>query len=142
MDNLSKDQRTKTMKAVKNKDSIIESAVSKYLWAAGFRFRKNIRYLPGCPDISIKKYKFVLFVDSCFWHGCKEHCSKPKSNAEYWNKKIKRNMERDEEITRYYINSGWTIQRLWEHDLKSAFEEVMSSTIAVLDNLKCKYSRG
>lgn len=141
MDNLSAENRAKTMRAVKSKGSKIESAVSKSLWSAGFRFRKNVETLPGCPDIAIKKYKFVLFVDSCFWHGCKEHCSIPKSNVEYWNRKIRRNVERDNEITSYYVHEEWTILRIWEHDLRSAFEEIISSIILVLDNLKSHYSR-
>lgn len=86
-----------------------------------FRFRKNVRKLKGNPDIAIQKYKIVFFYDSCFWHSCPTHGNRPRSNVEYWDKKLRRNIERDKEVTDYYKNIGWNILKVWEHELKEDF---------------------
>lgn len=93
-DTLSKKQRSKIMKTIKSV-SKLESTVSKALWRKGFRFRRNTVDLYGKPDISIKKYKIVIFIDSCFWHKCPLHANLPKSNIGYWQRKLNRNAERD-----------------------------------------------
>jgi DNA mismatch endonuclease, patch repair protein len=115
-DNLTKEQRKKNMRAIKSQ-STLENKVTKDLWRLGFRFRKNAN-LYGKPDISIKKYKIVIFIDSCFWHCCPVHGNMPKSNKDYWEKKLERNIQRDIEVNQYYIDKGWNILRVWEHDLK------------------------
>ncbi|MCY8516674.1 very short patch repair endonuclease [Bacillus atrophaeus] len=117
MDNVSKEKRSNTMKAVKSKNTKIEKVVCKKIWRRGIRFRKNVKDLKGKPDIAIKKYKIVIFIDSCFWHGCPLHGRIPKSNVEFWNNKIKHNIERDKSINQYYTRKGWNILRIWEHDL-------------------------
>ncbi|KAA8785447.1 very short patch repair endonuclease [Paenibacillus amylolyticus] len=109
----------KMMSSIKGKNTKLELSVSKQLWHRGFRFRKNVKSLFGKPDIAIKKFKVVIFVDSCFWHGCKDHFKIPKKNPDYWLKKINRNIQRDQEVTDYYKGEKWNIIRIWEHDLKS-----------------------
>lgn len=120
-DSVSREVRRKTMQAVKSKNTKLEEHVSKELWKRGIRFRKNVNSLKGKPDIAIKKYKLVIFLDSCFWHGCKKHCRYPKTNKDYWISKIEKNKERDQKIKNYYIKKGWNILRIWEHDLKENF---------------------
>ena len=120
-DIITKQQRRITMQAIKSKNTKIEVKVSRELWSSGFRFRKNVKSLKGKPDIAIKKYKVVIFLDSCFWHGCKEHCRYPSTNKEYWHSKIYRNIQRDKEVTGYYLNHNWNILRIWEHDIKENF---------------------
>lgn len=120
-DNLTKEQRRKNMQAIRSQ-SQLENIVSKALWHKGFRFRKNTKDLYGKPDISIKKYKVVIFIDSCFWHGCPLHGNRPKSHQEYWDKKLARNKERDLEVTQFYEDKGWNILRIWEHEVKDNFE--------------------
>lgn len=115
-DNLTKEQRIKNMRAIKSQ-SALENKVTKELWRMGFRFRKNAK-LFGKPDISIKKYKIVIFIDSCFWHGCPIHGNMPKSNKDYWQQKLERNIQRDIEVNQYYKEKGWNILRVWEHELK------------------------
>lgn len=122
MDNLTKEQRQKNMRAIQCKDTKIEVLVCKALWNNGIRYRKNVKNLPGKPDIAIKKYKIVIFLDSCFWHKCPLHFKRPKSNLEYWDKKIARNVERDKEVNNFYIDNGWHILRIWEHQLKNKHE--------------------
>ncbi|MCS6894397.1 MAG: very short patch repair endonuclease [Deltaproteobacteria bacterium] len=105
------------MSKIKSKDSRLEKAFRKALWNAGLRYRKNPRRLFGKPDIALQKHKVVIFLDSCFWHGCGRHCRIPSTKKNYWEKKINRNKFRDQEVTRHYRKMGWQIFRIWEHDL-------------------------
>jgi len=122
--------RRKMMQSVKSKGTRIEEQLRKELWRHGIRYRKNIEKLFGKPDISIKKYKVVIFIDSCFWHGCSIHCRYPKTNKQFWENKIKRNIERDAEVTRHYNKIKWNILRLWEHQIKDDFK----GTIKIIEN--------
>ena len=124
-DNLTPEQRHKNMTHIKSSNTKIEKDITKALWNLGYRFRKNVKDLPGKPDIAIKKYKIVIFLDSCFWHKCPEHFKKPKSNLEYWEPKIKRNVERDAEINSYYQQKNWHILRIWEHEVKKDFDNTL-----------------
>lgn len=121
-DTITKEQRRKNMQAIRSQ-SKLENKVSRRLWNKGCRFRKNDRTLFGKPDISIKKYKVVIFIDSCFWHSCEIHGNRPKSNQDYWNKKLARNKKRDLEVTAYYKEKGWFIKRIWEHQVKEDLEK-------------------
>lgn len=124
MDNLSKDVRHYNMSHIRSKNSKPEEIVRKYLFANGFRYRKNVRKLPGCPDIVLKKYKTVVFVNGCFWH--KHDCGRfvwPASNVEYWHTKIKRNIERDHQSYQKLNELGWKIIVVWECELKKDTRE-------------------
>ena len=140
-DNVSKELRTKTMRAIRSKKTKLEEIVSKELWNRGIRFRKNVNSLYGKPDIAIKKHRVVIFIDSCFWHGCELHCRLPKSNKEYWVNKINRNKQRDKEVTNYYQNLDWTILRIWEHELKENFQEVIDKIVMLIEHIKHKRHR-
>lgn len=133
-DNLTPEQRHKNMTHIKSSNTKIEKDITKALWNLGYRFRKNVKGLPGKPDIAIKKYKIVIFLDSCFWHKCPEHFKKPKSNLEYWEPKIKRNVERDAEINRYYQNKNWHILRIWEHEVKKDFDNTLAKISKFIDS--------
>ncbi|MBS4214163.1 very short patch repair endonuclease [Neobacillus rhizophilus] len=130
-DNLTKDQRSKNMKAIKSK-SALENRVTKALWKMGFRFRKNVNIF-GKPDIAIKKYKIVIFIDSCFWHCCPLHGNMPKSNKDYWEKKLERNKKRDIEVNKYYEEKGWCILRVWEHEFKKDFDTTVKKIAEFID---------
>ncbi|SER70855.1 very short patch repair endonuclease [Salisediminibacterium halotolerans] len=123
-DHLSKNARRKNMQKITAK-SRLEALVSKELWRRGWRFRKNVNNLIGKPDIAIKKYKAVIFIDSCFWHNCPEHGNIPKTNREYWLKKLNNNKKRDAEVTSWYLENGWNIKRIWEHDIKNNFNDTI-----------------
>lgn len=118
MDTVSRQKRSEIMSRVKSKDSKIETLFRKELWEAGFRYRKNSGKYFGKPDVVLKQHKVVIFIDSCFWHGCKKHCRLPSTRAKFWTKKIERNTKRDKEVTKHYKKIGWRIIRIWEHDLK------------------------
>lgn len=116
-DIFSKKKRSEIMSKVRNKDSKIEIEFRKKLWKAGFRYRKNSTKYFGKPDILLKKYKTVIFIDSCFWHGCKKHCILPVSNKKFWKDKIDGNIKRDREVSKYYKIVGWKVFRIWEHEM-------------------------
>ena len=121
------------MSAVKSTGSKIELSFRKELWHKGFRYRKNSSKYMGKPDIVLKKYRTVIFLDSCFWHGCEDHCRLPKTKREYWIEKINRNKKRDEKVTQYYKDLGWQVIRIWEHDLLNDFNTCVETTTNFLN---------
>jgi DNA mismatch endonuclease (patch repair protein) len=115
-----KEVRSYNMSQIRSKNTKPEELVRKALFAAGFRYRKNDKRLPGHPDIVLPKYKTVIFVNGCFWHkheGCK-YFVWPKSNTEYWHRKINGNVERDKLICTSLKNLDWNIIVIWECELK------------------------
>lgn len=125
-DNLSEAARRRAMSAIRAKRTKLEDRVTKALWRRGLRFRRNVSGLFGKPDIAIQKRKCVVFIDSCFWHGCPQHGNMPSTNTEYWRPKLARNIARDNEVTNYYLNNRWKILRVWEHEVKDDFEAVVN----------------
>ena len=120
-DVMTPEQRSRCMAAVKGKDTKPEMIVRKYLFSRGLRFRVQVRKLPGTPDIALPKYKTVIFVNGCFWHGhedCK-YFRLPKSNFEFWKEKIERNIERDRESMQALLDLGWKVIRVWECELRN-----------------------
>jgi len=118
MDRITKEQRSNNMKRIRNKDTSIERILRKALWDVGVRYRKNWSALPGKPDIVITKYKIAIFCDSAFWHGKDyESSTKPKTNAEFWDRKIRRNIERDKEVNAQLSQLGWSVLRFWDKDI-------------------------
>lgn len=117
--------RSYNMSRIKGKNTKPEDIVAKYLFAHGFRYRRNVKKLPGTPDIVLKKYKTVIFVNGCFWHaheGCR-YFVLPEENREFWNEKLLRNRERDAEKQKQLQELGWNIIVIWECELKSSKEE-------------------
>ena len=107
VDTFSKETRSYVMSRIKCKDTKPEIIVRSYLFSRGLRFRKNDKRYPGSPDIVLPKYKTIVFVHGCFWHlheGCK-YARIPKSNVDYWEKKL-------------YRNRGWNVITVWECELK------------------------
>lgn len=136
MDRHTKEQRHKNMQSVKGKNTKLENNVMTYLWKQGYRFRKNVKDLEGKPDIAIKKYKLVIFIDSCFWHKCSIHYKAPSTNFEFWENKISGNQKRDSFVTEYYKSNNWNILRIWEHELKDDFEKTISKVINFIEKSK------
>lgn len=124
-DTFSPEERSEIMRKVKSKDTSLELRIRSALHRRGLRFR--LAYpLPGKPDIVFVRSRVVVFVDSCFWHGCPKHVRMPKANAEYWIHKIARNARRDSEVKSRYKRRGWKLLRFWEHQLKRDFEGCVS----------------
>lgn len=126
-----KDIVTKTMKRVKSKDTSIEVILRRALWQKGFRYRKNVPSLPGKPDIVIPKYKIAIFCDSEFFHGkdwdkLKEQL-KRGNNADYWIKKIERNMQRDKDNDSKLRFLGWVVVHFWGKEIVKNTEECVKA---------------
>ncbi len=112
------------MSHIRSTNSKPEEIVRKYLFSKGFRYRKNVKKLPGCPDIVLSKYKTIIFVNGCFWH--KHDCPRfvwPSSNQEYWFPKIQRNVERDKLNAAELQKMGWRVITIWECELKKKKRE-------------------
>lgn len=129
------EQRSKIMSSIRAV-SKLESLVTQELWKKGYRFRRNVRGMVGTPDIAIKKYKVVIFIDSCFWHFCPIHGKMPKSNIDFWKNKLKRNQERDREYTKYYLQRGWHILRIWEHEIRKDFDKTIEKIATFIEDAK------
>lgn len=126
----SPETRSFNMSRIHGKDTKPEEKVRKYLFANGFRYRKNDKKLPGKPDIVLPKYRTCILVNGCFWHkheGCK-YFVWPKNNAEFWKKKITGNVERDLRQQNELRLLGWNVIVIWECELmKDRFNETMNS---------------
>ena len=138
-DVLTPEQRSRCMAAVKGKDTKPEMIVRKYLFSRGLRYRVNNRKLPGSPDIVLKKYQTVIFVDGCFWHGhegCK-YFRLPKSNVDFWRHKITMNIARDYANNVDLKLSGWRVIRIWECEIKTKAkrEETLSRLFAMITGI-------
>ena len=120
MDTFSKSKRSDIMSKVSGKDTKPEIIVRKFLFLRGFRYRKNVKDLQGKPDIVLPKYKTIIFIHGCFWHG-HENCEAaklPTSNIDYWTKKISSNVVRDINNKKLLQDLGWNVIVLWECELK------------------------
>lgn len=117
--------RSKTMAAVKSKDTATELLVRRYLHALGFRYRVNASDKPGSPDILLPKYRCAIFIHGCFWHrhGCKRSTF-PKTNQAYWKKKFLRTIERDSVTVEKLREDGWRVLLVWECALKNHRSEL------------------
>jgi len=125
-------QRKKNMQHIRSKDTEAEILLRKALWRKGFRYRKNVKDLPGKPDIVFTKHKIVIFVDGDFWHA-RGHEKNPgeqiDTNKNYWIDKLKRNVARDRYVNDLLFEQGWLVLRFWESDIKNnlnnCIEEIM-----------------
>lgn len=130
-DVLTPTQRSLCMSRIKNKDTKPEIAIRKRLWAKGYRYRIGHGLL-GKPDIVFVAKKVAIFIDGCFWHKCPIHYKLPKTNTEFWKGKIDLNVARDREVENKLVALGWTVIRLWEHEVK---KEVDGAVETILDAL-------
>lgn len=139
MDRITKEQRSKNMQKIRSKDTSIERVLRRALWNAGVRYRKNWNALPGKPDIAITKYKIAVFCDSAFWHG-KDYDSsvKPQTNAEFWDKKIRRNIERDKEVNVELSQLGWTVLRFWGSEIVKHTDNCVECVTSKIEELKTR----
>ena len=137
-DRMTPQQRTRCMQHIRGSNTKPEILVRKFLFAAGFRFRVNVRRLPGSPDILLRKYKTAIFINGCFWHGHAD-CQLfhwPKSNVDFWKNKIKRNQERDQRVNRQLRDLGWNVITIWECQLKPKNRQfTLESLILTLDHI-------
>ncbi|MGN8969725.1 very short patch repair endonuclease [Intestinimonas sp. HCP28S3_D6] len=130
-DRLTPEKRSWNMGRIKGKDTSIEMKVRQYLFAQGFRFRKNDKRYPGTPDVVLPKYRTVIFVHGCFWHrheGCKG-ATTPKTRTEFWQNKFDTNARNDQKNKQLLEEAGWKVIVIWECEIKKSFEEIMEAVI-------------
>ncbi len=127
--------RSKTMKAVRSKNTSIELLLRKALFKKGLRYRIHYKKLPGKPDVVFVKKKVAIFCDSEFWHGkdWELNKNKIKSNREYWFPKIEKNIERDKKNNKLLEDMGWTVLRYWEEDIRKNLSNIVKSISEQLD---------
>ena len=117
-------ERSENMSRIRSTNTKPEEIVRKYLFSHGFRYRKNDKRYPGKPDIVLPKYHTIIFVNGCFWHmhGC-SRSRLPRSNKEYWEPKLERNVKRDTENQHKLEADGWKVIVVWECELKKRMAE-------------------
>lgn len=125
--------RSYNMSRIKSKDTKPEMLVRKFLFSNGFRYRLHVKNLPGKPDIVLPKYKTVIFVHGCFWHGHKgcKYYSIPKTRTDWWLKKIEKNIANDKQASKYLEEIGWKIITIWDCSLK---QKKINKTLDLLKN--------
>jgi DNA mismatch endonuclease, patch repair protein len=144
MDVHNKQTRSYNMSRIRSRDTQPEMRLRRMLWARGVRGYRLHRNLPGKPDIVFGRAKVVIFIDGCFWHGCPS-CGDgraPSSNKPYWSAKRKMNQERDQRRTRELEAMGWTVLRLWEHEVMKQPEVCAMRIEALLGRRPHRRTRG
>jgi DNA mismatch endonuclease, patch repair protein len=127
-------KRSQVMAAIRSQgNKSTELKLVAILRVAGITGWRRLQRLPGRPDFAFSRQRLVIFVDGCFWHGCRWHCRMPKSRGGYWKPKIDRNKARDRAVRRVLHNAGWRVLRIWEHSL-AAPEIVVAKLNAALAN--------
>lgn len=129
MDRHTREQRSRNMAAIKGKNTKPEIMVMKELKRRKIYFKSHCKEIKGTPDIVFKRKKIAIFIDSDFWHCNPKKFIAPKTNIEFWDKKIKRNIERDKEVNKYLLDSGWRILRIWESDIYKNLDECINNII-------------
>lgn len=110
--------RSENMARIRGRDTAPELALRRALWARGLRYRVDFRTPGGRADIAVPAKTLAVFIDGCFWHGCPEHYVHPRSHRLFWDHKLRENVERDQRQTRRLLDEGWTVIRLWEHEVQ------------------------
>ena len=133
MDIHSKETRSYNMSQIKSKNTKPELLLRKALWRNGIRNYRLKNSLPGKPDLYFPIKKVAIFVDGCFWHKCPKCFKEPKSNKEFWLKKVRDNTIRDRKVNEALRDKGWIVLRFWEHQIK---KELDSSVNIISDTIK------
>lgn len=121
MDNKTKAERSLNMSRIRAKDTKPELTIRRLLFADGFRYRIHVKTLPGTPDLVLPKYRAVIFVHGCFWHGHKgcKYAKFPATHSEFWDAKIFGNKQRDHDVQDELIRNGWRVLIIWTCSIKN-----------------------
>ena len=134
MDTISRAKRSSLMRKIKSRDTKLEKDIQRSLKLHKVYFAVNIKTIFGKPDIVFRKKKILVFIDSCFWHGCPKHCRLPSARRSYWVNKINRNKSRDKEVNRILKKEDWKVFRFWEHNLKRNHDSCLKKILLALKN--------
>lgn len=130
-DNLTPEQRKRAMSRVKQKDTDLERIIRSELHKRGYRFRKNVKDLPGKPDVVFSRAKVVVFIDGDFWHGYRLPVWEHKI-SDFWKAKIRRNRKRDQKNFRKLRKAGWRVIRIWQHEIKRDLDACIARVVSAL----------
>jgi DNA mismatch endonuclease (patch repair protein) len=130
----SSDAVKSSMKGNKGKDTKPEILLRSALHRSGKRYRKHYNKLPGSPDIAFVSKRLAVFVDGCFWHGCPKCYKEPKTNTDFWRKKVQKNRDRAKIVNKDLNRDGWRVLRVWEHEILEGPKKVAKKTINILNS--------
>jgi len=139
VDNLTPSQRSLTMSRIRGRDTQVELAVRRALHSRGYRYRVNAAWLPGKPDVVFTKVRLAVFIDGDFWHGWSFDSWSHKL-APYWKEKIAGNRARDQRHAAVLRAQGWSVMRIWEHDVKSGLEPCIARIERRLQRLRALHA--
>lgn len=146
MDVMTREQRRKNMQHIRSRDTKIEVLLRKALWAKGYRYRKNVKDLPGHPDIVLTKYKIAIFCDGEFFHGKDWEVLRARlessNNSDFWISKISRNRERDDEVNKKLLFLGWTVIRFWGDEIKKHTDQCVKVVEEVIWEMEMEEEGG
>jgi DNA mismatch endonuclease, patch repair protein len=131
-DVLTNEQRKFNMSRIRGKNTGPEVKLRKLLFSCGIRGYRIHYILPGKPDIVFTKKKIAVFIDGCFWHKCPVCFQEPETRKEFWMKKIQSNIDRDKKVNEQLITDGWTVIRIWEHEIRKEPEKAVKNIITLL----------
>lgn len=138
-------ETSRRMAKVRQRDTAAEITLRRELYRNGLRYRVNYEILKKprrVADVAFPGLKIALFVDGCFWHGCPEHATWPKQNAEFWSQKIRANRLRDADTNSRLLDIGWTVLRFWEHESPIKVTETVVQTVAEARAKRCASPAG
>jgi DNA mismatch endonuclease (patch repair protein) len=129
-----KQKRSEVMSRIRSKNTKLELTLRKALFREGLRgYRLDVK-LPGSPDITFPRAKVAVFVDGCFWHGCPLCYSEPETNSQFWRNKFMENHERDQRANKNLDEIGWTVIRVWEHELEKHLNDCVAYVKVIVKN--------
>ncbi|RYF57511.1 MAG: very short patch repair endonuclease [Comamonadaceae bacterium] len=130
------DARRAMMSRIRGRDTKPELSLRRAAWSLGLRYRLQYRIGKTRPDMVFVRAKLAVFADGCFWHGCPLHSTIPKNNREFWEQKLKRNMQRDADNSQSLVEQGWRVLRFWEHQIEASPTTCAQEIASILRHLK------
>jgi len=129
-DVFTREKRSEIMSRIRSRHTRLEIDFRRKLWRRGLRYR--LYHGPYKVDIAFPSRKLAIFVDSCFWHYCPAHRDLPKSNRDFWKKKLERNVRRDQQVSRLLTETGWMVVRLWGHEIVNNPDSSVEKVVAAM----------
>jgi DNA mismatch endonuclease (patch repair protein) len=120
------------MARIRGRNTTPELTLRRALWARGLRYRTNVRTPGGRADVAVPSKQIAVFIDGCFWHGCPEHYVRPRTRSSFWDQKLRSNVERDRRQSQRLVDAGWTLVRLWEHEVRESTDRAADKVIRAL----------
>ena len=141
-DFFTKENRSALMSRVRSRGTSAELHVRRAVWTAGFRYRLNVRKLPGAPDLVLSRYRTIVLVQGCFWHGhnCRKGQTRPRANGDFWNRKLDGNIARDAANQSKLRDLGWTVFLIWECMLQEGSNELLTHLRHLRERARCDTS--